>query len=128
MLYSRFSRLTLQLRIYITLQEPLPEKITALNSLVEPMQPLLPALKAAASSLPSTSLLGPVLLIYELEVGKWKFKAFLRIWFCMFLAVACFSLARPTSSREGSNWTGFGGEISVLLDLTRELHLPKDVI
>lgn len=38
------------------------------------MQPLLPALKAAASSLPSTSLLGPVLLIYELEVGKWKFK------------------------------------------------------
>ncbi|XP_053071501.1 uncharacterized protein LOC113597531 isoform X2 [Acinonyx jubatus] len=74
MLYSRFSRLTLQLRIYITLQEPLPEKITALNSLVEPMQPLLPALKAAASSLPSTSLLGPVLLIYELEVGKWKFK------------------------------------------------------
>ncbi|GAB5575863.1 hypothetical protein PRBEI_2000968000 [Prionailurus iriomotensis] len=65
------------LRIYITLQEPLPEKITAFNSLVEhekPMQPLLPALKAAASSLPSTSLLGPVLLIYELEVGKWKFK------------------------------------------------------
>lgn len=38
------------------------------------MQPLLPALKAAASRLPSASLLGPLLLIYELKVGKWKFE------------------------------------------------------
>lgn len=61
-------------------------------------------------------------------------QALLRIWCGMFLAVACFSLAKLTClrsvvlSREGSSWVGSRGEISVLFSLTWELPLPEDVV
>ncbi|KAB0400082.1 hypothetical protein E2I00_005102, partial [Balaenoptera physalus] len=58
--------------------------------------------------------------------------ALLRVWSSVFLAAVCFSLVRLTClrstllSREGSNWAGSQGGISVLLNLTWELHLPED--
>lgn len=57
-------------------------------------------------------------------------RSLLRIWSCISLTVVCFSLVRPTClrsavlSREGSDWTGLRGGISVLLNLTWEQHLP----
>ncbi|XP_058405502.1 LOW QUALITY PROTEIN: formiminotransferase N-terminal subdomain-containing protein [Diceros bicornis minor] len=66
--------------------------------------------------------------------SKRKFQALLRVWSCTFLAAACFSLVRLTClrsallSREGSNWAGSQGGISVLLNLIWELHLPGDVV